>query len=613
MSGMGFRGRRVAVAVLAFALVPALLQASPVLAAPLFTDGFETGTLAAWSTTTGFAAANDPSTAFAGSWYGMATSTGAPAYAQETLGAAAADLYVQSAVRVASTAGTMTLLRLVRSASGTGPLVSLKISKAGVLMIRNHVSALTVKSATKLATGTWYTLQLHGRVGGASSLIEVWLNGSQVTDLTSTASLGTSPIGAFMLGTKGSSSGFTVGFDEVVADLSFIGGPPPTPTPPQNLHTTAVGSSTVDLAWDPVTGMDGYGVYRDGVFLQDVTGTTFSDTGLAPETTYTYAVDSFLGTTRSAPSTPLDVTTTGQGATQTVVRAAGDIACDPTDPDFNGGDGTATRCRMKYTAQQLAGADQVLALGDTQYACGGTAAYAASYDPTWGQYKSITHAIPADAEYTTTGGTDCAPDAAGFYAYFGASGGAGSDGIYSFNLPLGCTPGDPGCWHVVGLNSVCKAVGGCAHGSPQDTWLQQDLGANAAATCTLAMLHVPRFASKKSGINSVNDKYLALWETMYAGGADLVLSGNSHFYERFAPQDPLGNADPKGIVEFIVGTGGRSHGGLADPGLRLPNSQAGDSQDFGVLHLVLRDGGYDFQFLPEGQSTFTDSGSGSCH
>lgn len=595
-----------------FLFLQALLLSPPALAAPLFTDGFETGTLAAWSVTAGFAAVNDPSTAFAGSWYGKATSTGASSYAQETLGTAVADLYVQTAVRVDSTAGTMTLLRLVGSASGTDPLVSLKISKAGVLMIYNHVSALTLNSGTKLATGTWYTLQLHGRINGASSLIEVWLNGSQITDLTSTASLGTTPIKAFMLGTKGSPSGFTVGFDKVVADTSFIGGSPPTPTPPQNLHSTAIGSSTVDLAWDPVSGMDGYGVYRDGVLLADVSGTTFTDTGLTPETTYTYTVDSFLGATRSAQSSPLDVTTTAQSTTQTVVRAAGDIACDPADANFNNGDGTATSCRMKYTAQELAGADHVLALGDTQYACGGAAAYAASYDPTWGQYKSITHAIPADAEYTTSGGTDCAPDAAGFYGYFGASGGAESDGIYSFNLPLGCTPGDPGCWHIVGLNSVCKAVGGCAHGSPQDTWLQQDLAANAA-TCTLAMLHVPRFASKKNGLNTINDKYLALWETMYAGGVDIVLSGNSHFYERFAPQDPLGNADSNGIVEFIVGTGGRSHGGLADPGLRLPNSQAGDSQDFGVLQLVLRDGGYDFQFLPEGPSTFSDSGSGSCH
>ena len=99
---------------------------------------------------------------------------------------------------------------------------------------------------------------------------------------------------------------------------------------------------------------------------------------------------------------------------------------------------------------------------------------------------------------------------------------------------------------------------------------------------------------------------------MHAGGVDIVLSGNAHFYERFAPQDPMGQADPNGIVEFVVGTGGRSHGGLADEGSRLPNSQAGTRDTFGVLELALHDGGYDWDFLVEGSSTFTDSGTAAC-
>jgi hypothetical protein len=145
-----------------------------------------------------------------------------------------------------------------------------------------------------------------------------------------------------------------------------------------------------------------------------------------------------------------------------------------------------------------------------------------------------------------------------------------------------------------------------------DDWLQQDLTSNEAAVCTIGMLHIPRFASKKSGRNTVNDAVLDLWETMYDGGVDVVLSGNSHFYERFAPQTPTGQTDPNGVVQFVVGTGGRGLGGIASAGSRLPNSQAGTSDTFGVLELALHDGSYDWEFLVEGSNTFTDSGTLAC-
>ena len=146
-----------------------------------------------------------------------------------------------------------------------------------------------------------------------------------------------------------------------------------------------------------------------------------------------------------------------------------------------------------------------------------------------------------------------------------------------------------------------------------EQWLAQDLSANAWARCTAAMLHVPRFASKANGNQQINPAYLALWQDFVASGVEFVLSGNSHFYERFAPQDALGNASANGTVQWIVGTGGRGHGGIADPALRLPNSQAGQSDTFGVLQLTLQDGGYGWDFLPVAGGTFADTGSGTCH
>jgi hypothetical protein len=612
------RGRRwlaAATALLTGVVAMLLAPAAPVAAATQFSDGFESGTLAAWGTTASFSPVSDPTAAYAGSWYGLASTSAGSAYAQASLASAQSEVYVGSAIEVISAPdGAKTLMRLL---TGSGSkILSLRTDRRGRLMFKNHAGSGTVKSSTTLALsgGPWHVIQLHASVNGSASLAELWLDGTQVSDLTWSTSLGTQPVGRLQLAHKGSSSGFQIAFDEVLVDTEFIGGGPPTaPATPANLRATSISASRVSLAWDPVIGADGYGVYRGGTLLQEVASASFDDLSVGPLQTYSYSVDAFKGTLRSALTAPIQVDTPDgtPGAEETLVRAAGDIACDPADQYFNGGEGTSTRCRQKYTAQLLAGSDAVFAIGDTQYFCGGTLAFQQSYDPTWGQYKAITYAAVADAEYDTVG-TDCAPGAAGFYDYFGARGGAGTDGIYSFDLPEGCTPGEPGCWHVVVLNSVCNAAGGCGHGAPMDTWLQQDLAANQAAACTIGMLHIPRFASKASGINAVNDKVKDLWETMHAGGVDIVLSGNSHFYERFAPQDPMGQADPDGIVQFVVGTGGRSHGGLADEGSRLPNSQAGNKDAFGVLELALHDGGYDWDFLVEGSSTFTDSGTAAC-
>jgi hypothetical protein len=89
------------------------------------------------------------------------------------------------------------------------------------------------------------------------------------------------------------------------------------------------------------------------------------------------------------------------------------------------------------------------------------------------------------------------------------------------------------------------------------------------------------------------------------------LNGHDHDYERFAPQDPNGNADQKrGIREFVVGTGGKNH---REFGIRRANSEVRDNTAFGVLKLTLKTTGYDWKFIPEAGKTFTDSGSGSCH
>jgi acid phosphatase type 7 len=233
----------------------------------------------------------------------------------------------------------------------------------------------------------------------------------------------------------------------------------------------------------------------------------------------------------------------------------------------------------------------VLTLGDNAYESGAPSEFSECYDPTWGRFKDRTKPVPGNHEYNTS-------QAKGYFRYFGKAAGEPGKGYYSYEL---------GQWHIVALNSNCEEVG-CAASSPQLRWLRADL-AKHAKTCTLAYFHYPLFSSGeyRPGVREVKP----LWEALYAAEAEVVLNGHDHNYQRFAPQDPNGKADPqRGIREFVVGTGGRSHYLILEP---IANSEVYNDETYGVLMLTLRPEGYEWQFLPVEGETFTDSGSARCH
>jgi calcineurin-like phosphoesterase family protein len=268
-----------------------------------------------------------------------------------------------------------------------------------------------------------------------------------------------------------------------------------------------------------------------------------------------------------------------------VIVAAGDIACDPDSSSFNGGNGESSRCRQRFTAGLLRGATAVLALGDLQYENGDHAKYLKSYASSWGAYKGITHPVPGNHEYHTSG-------AKGYFDYFGATAAQRGKGYYSFDL---------GAWHLIALNSEIDAHAGSA----QERWLRAEL-AVTKKSCLLAYWHKPRFSSGVHGNDADLD---AFWRALYAAHADVVLTGHDHDYERFGLQNPDARADPNGIRAFVVGTGGRS---LRDFSTPEPNSQVRNNNAFGVLRMTLHPGSYDWKFVSE-KGTFTDSGKATCH
>ncbi|HEY8024646.1 MAG TPA: metallophosphoesterase [Burkholderiaceae bacterium] len=272
----------------------------------------------------------------------------------------------------------------------------------------------------------------------------------------------------------------------------------------------------------------------------------------------------------------------GKGVT---VFAAGDIAeCKKLPASASAATKTASIIQKGLAADP---SGQVLTLGDNSYPIGVPQEFIDCYEPTWGQFKSVTHPSSGNHEYYT-------PQANGYYNYFGDAAGAAPGFYYSFNI---------GQWHLLSLNSNIKGKAW----EDELAWVKSDL-AKSNAHCTLAYWHHPRFSS---GGHGNNDDMQPLWALLETAHADVVLNGHDHDYERFAPQDQAGRKDDlHGMREFVVGTGGAK---LTPLLFRKSNSEFVDNGTHGVLKLTLKDTGYEWEFLAEPGKLLTDRGAGLCH
>ncbi len=280
-----------------------------------------------------------------------------------------------------------------------------------------------------------------------------------------------------------------------------------------------------------------------------------------------------VGTQEAFPPMPNAVT----------ILAVGDIASC-------GGAPAASSAAAKTAAliDTLAPDLPLLLLGDLVYNSGTMAEYQNCYAPTYGKFMARSYPAPGNHDYGVPGGAD-------YFSYFGARAGPAGRGYYSFDL---------GSWHIISLNSNVDM----STGSAQDLWLRADLAANRGKKCTLAYWHHPRFSSSS---NHGNDLRSAdAWKALYEFGADVVLVGHDHTYERFAPQDPAAAADSaKGIRQFVIGTGGAGFYGFGAP---QPNSEVRGTGSLGVARFTLGEGIYRWEFLPAAGSSLSDRGEANC-
>lgn len=292
--------------------------ASPSSAAPVFSDGFESGNLSAWSGSAGFAA--QQTNVHTGAWAGRASSTGAAAHAWRTF-TTQAEIWGRTWFNVESRSGAVNLLSYRKA--GGGALLDVGLDKNGRLVAKNAVTGTTHSSAVVVGSGAWHELLVHIKIG-TGARFDVSLDGTAVTALGVATNFGTKLAGRFDVGDKKTGRTFRVAFDDVsVANDPGVVVDTTPPSKPTGLTVTVTGPTTTDLAWNASTdtnGVTGYTIYRseDGVTYAAVgtsPTTTFSDISLQPETTYWWAVEAFDAAGNDSERSDAVTATTPPGST----------------------------------------------------------------------------------------------------------------------------------------------------------------------------------------------------------------------------------------------------------------------------------------------------------
>ena len=277
-----------------------------------------------------------------------------------------------------------------------------------------------------------------------------------------------------------------------------------------------------------------------------------------------------------------------------VLIGAGDIA----DCDYPGRLATAALVDSVLRADSVAHVhDEVFTAGDNAYPSGSAGDFASCWGPSWGDSTKLImrniHPAPGNHEHRSGGATP-------YYEYFGSRAGSPKTGYYSYDI---------GTWHAIVLNSEIVVNAGEfteVERTAQEVWLKQDLGSHHQR-CTVAYWHHPRFSSGWHGSDS---RLGPIWRILFDGGADLILNGHDHNYERFLPQTPEGVVDSAGgMTEMIVGTGG---GDLRGFSTLARNSASRVQGHFGVLKLTLGGAEWRSAFLDTSGRIYDQVG-GKCH
>lgn len=291
------------------------------------------------------------------------------------------------------------------------------------------------------------------------------------------------------------------------------------------------------------------------------------------------------GNTATGPATPSDPspTTAADPSGPPAPPAEGPVVAVAGDIGVSGQEDSDTAALVQRIAPDL-----VLTTGDNAYGDGTAENYAENYDPDWGRFKAITRPSPGNHDYH-----DEAGDPPYYFTYFAEQLPDENDGqYYAFDL---------GSWRLYSLN--CEID--CSDDSAQVGWLRDDLATNATGKNVLAYLHRPRFSCGRHGSSSQPE---ALWDTLIAAHADVMLAGHDHNYQRFPRMTSSGDPSPDGLASFVVGTGGNGLYDLEGGETGCDHLSFGQDSAFGVLQLALGEDSYSWEFVATDGSVM-DSGT----
>lgn len=358
-----------------------------------------------------------------------------------------------------------------------------------------------------------------------------------------------------------------------------------------------------------------------GVPINQQTGTaqaTYNINGVPFERKYVEALGSILpqlesNSTLTPTITLTPPTPTITGDNPVTIAAVGDMAQGTTNTC-----GTSN-CKTKEVSDLILSwnPNKFLALGDVQYEQGEMADFMKFYEPTYGRLKTITIPAVGNHEYLDPAANNV-PTAISYWDYFGRTGntatapGAPSQGYYATTI---------GAWKVFVLNTNCsKVTGGCTATSPQITWFKNELAATTNK-CQMMIAHHPYISSDSRPFDT--NELQPFWQAFYDAKGEVVLTGHSHYYERFKSLNPQKQVDPiQGIRQFIVGTGGKNVYVPADPvsnctlkGAQVECTSETWGKAFGALKMRLYRSHYEWEFVQipnDPNGLYSDSGSGVC-
>lgn len=188
-----------------------------------FNDTFEAGNLSAWTSATNMTA--QQTVKHDGSWAVEGTTTNGNTNVKKTLGTTTNSAYYRTYLYIDSqAAGSNIALNWFKDSADTA-LVKLYVDgNTNKLCLRNEVTASNVCSNSVVSQDAWHSVELHAVINGTSSTHEVWLDGAAVTSLNSTtANLGTNPIGRIQLGESSTGRTYSIFFDDVVVQNTQVG------------------------------------------------------------------------------------------------------------------------------------------------------------------------------------------------------------------------------------------------------------------------------------------------------------------------------------------------------------------------------------------------------